>query len=66
MHLIKTQKGSQFYKFHSNSEVATACLTCNVPKINDEEVDILQIAYIDNPTHNIIVEFVYLKNQNKE
>ena len=38
MHLIKTQKGSQFYRFHSNSEVATECLTCNVPKINDEEV----------------------------
>lgn len=66
MHLIKTQKGSQFYRFHSNSEVATACLTYNVPKINDEEVEILQIAYIDNPTHNIIVEFIYLKNLNKE
>ncbi len=66
MHLIKTQKGSQFYKFHSNSEVATACLTYNVPKINDKAVEILQIAYIDNPIHNIIVEFVYLKNLNEE
>lgn len=66
MHLIKTQKGSQFYIFHSNSEVAASCLTHKVPKINDKEVEVLQIAYIENSTHNMIVEFVYLENQNKE
>lgn len=59
MHLIKTQEGSQFYRFHDNSEVAEKCLTYKIPRINDKEVEILQIAYVQSVKYNVLVEFVY-------
>jgi len=59
MHLIKTQEGSQFYVFHDNSPVADMCLTYHTPKINNREVEILQIAYVQSVKYNVLVEFVY-------
>ena len=59
MHLVKTQEGSQFYRFHDISEAANECLTYKTPMINGRKVDILQIAYIEDVKYNVLVEFVY-------
>lgn len=59
MLLQRTKEGSQFYRFHENSEVAKTCLTTSTPKIDGREVDILQIAYVDSKNYNIIIEFIY-------
>lgn len=60
MHLVKTQEGSQFYRFHDNSSVANECLTCETPKINGNKVEVLQIAYVNSEKYNVIIEFVYV------
>lgn len=61
MHLIKSQDNSQFYRFHSNSEVADLCLTHKTPTIDAKEVEILQIASIDTAGYDMLIEFVYLE-----
>ena len=60
MHLMKTQEGSQFYRFHDDSSVAKECLTDGVPKINGDKVEVLQIAYVNSGKYNVIIEFVYV------
>ena len=63
MHLIKTQEGSQFYRFSEGSNVADQCLTYKRPRIGDREIDILQIAYVQDVKYNIIIEFIYKDKQ---
>lgn len=60
MHLMKTQEGSQFYRFHDSSPVAEQCLTSKTPKIDDRKVEILQIAYVESVKFNVLVEFIYV------
>ena len=42
MLLQRTKEGSQFYRFHENSEVAKTCLTTSTPKIDGKEVVIFK------------------------
>jgi len=58
-HLSKTQEGSQFYRFHDNSEIAEKVFTSKVPMINEKKVEVLQVLYVDSSKYNVMIEFIY-------
>ena len=62
MHLIKTQEGSHFYRFHDNSSAGKEVLSSTTSKVNGRPVDVLQVAHYNSKEFNVIIEFVYKDN----
>lgn len=60
MHLIQTVKGSQFYRFYSNSQVADDIYSPEGPSIANKPIVVLQIASTNSVRYDTIIEFMYL------
>lgn len=60
MHLKQTTKDSQFYRFHSKSDVASEIFSSKNPSINGKDIIVLQVAINEiDQNYNMIIEFIY-------
>ncbi|MCF6330985.1 MAG: hypothetical protein L3I99_05500 [Sulfurimonas sp.] len=66
MHIIESHDDSMIVNIHNDSIMAKEMMSDNGNTLKGEHIKILQIAYVENATRNIFIEFVYKEKNNKK